>query len=141
MVSAERFPIPAVAAVVIHQARVLLVKRARPPNQGLWTIPGGKLRWGETMIQAAEREVREETGLVIRAGKPVHIFEYMDVQAGFHYLIVDLLAHLISGTAHPADDIEAVDWFDLHALQGAEVEHNTRQLLLRLLEEKQVALV
>lgn len=141
MILVARFPIPAVAAVVMHQSRVLLVKRARAPNQHLWTLPGGKLRWGETISQAAEREVREETGLAVKAGQPVHIFEYMDVRAGFHYLIVDLLAQFVSGVARPGDDVEAVDWFDLRALQSTDVEHNTRQLLIRLAKERQVSFV
>lgn len=140
MNSVQRFPIPAVGAVVIHQSRVLLVKRAHPPNRGLWTIPGGKLCWGESLAKAAEREVREETGLEITAGEPVHVFEYLDTEAGFHFIIVDLLAQYVSGIARPADDIDAVAWFDQRALAGTDVEENTRTLLQRLARERRVAL-
>jgi ADP-ribose pyrophosphatase len=49
-----------VGAVVVHQGRVLLVQRGRPPGEGLWAIPGGRQRLGETLQQAAEREIREE---------------------------------------------------------------------------------
>lgn len=141
MASVDRFPIAAVGAVVIHQSKVLLAKRGRAPNQGLWTIPGGKLQWGESLAKAAEREVREETGLNIRAGEPVHVFEYIDTAAGFHYLIVDLLAHYVSGTLQAADGIDAVEWFDLRALADAKVERNTCELLLRLVREGKVSLV
>lgn len=141
MTPVERVPIPAVGAVVIHQSRVLLVKRGHPPNQGLWTIPGGKLCWGESLAKAAEREVREETGLEIRAGERVHVVEYIDMHAGFHYIIVDLLAQYISGVAQPMDDIDAVAWFDQGALAGTDVEENTRTLLLRLVREGRVTLI
>jgi len=140
MVSVERFPIPAVGAVVVHQSKVLLVKRGRPPNQGLWTIPGGKLRWGEPLTSAAEREVQEEAGLQIHATEPVHVFEYIDTAAGFHYIIVDLLARYLAGTAQAGDGIDAVAWFDRRGLMDTNVEINTRELLLRLTREGKVSL-
>lgn len=140
MVSVERFPVPAVGAVVVHDSKVLLVKRGRPPNQGLWTIPGGKLRWGETLALAAEREVFEETSLEIRAADPVHVFEYIDTAAGFHYIIVDLLARYISGTARAGDGIDAAAWFNQRALMETNVESNTRALMLRLTREGKVSL-
>lgn len=140
MPSEERYPIPAVGAVVIHEHKVLLAQRGRPPNQGLWTIPGGKVAWGESLAEAAEREIREETGLTVRAGEPVHVFDLIDAVAGFHYIIVDVLAQYVSGTAQPADDAQAVAWFDLAALDEPRVESATRGLLQRLAREGRIAL-
>ena len=68
-------PLVAVGAVVFNQNRVLLVKRAKPPAQNQWAIPGGKVRLGETLQQAAEREIHEETGIIIRALKPIYTFD------------------------------------------------------------------
>jgi ADP-ribose pyrophosphatase YjhB (NUDIX family) len=60
-------PRVAVGAVVFKDNKVLLVKRAKPPAQGLWAIPGGSVELGETLQQAAERETLEETGIMIQA--------------------------------------------------------------------------
>ncbi|MEZ5882333.1 MAG: NUDIX domain-containing protein [Paracoccaceae bacterium] len=61
-------PVVAVLAVVIRGGRVLLVQRANPPDAGLWGFPGGKVEFGETLEQAAERELLEETGVTATAG-------------------------------------------------------------------------
>src|SRR2546423_1562523 len=62
---ARMTPIVAVGAFVFDSERVLVVERAKPPGEGLWTVPGGRLERGETLAQAVAREVREETGLVV----------------------------------------------------------------------------
>ncbi len=64
-------PQVAVGALVFRENRVLLVKRNQPPGKGFWAIPGGRLKLGETLKEAAEREVMEETGVIIRARSPV----------------------------------------------------------------------
>jgi ADP-ribose pyrophosphatase len=71
-------PQVAVGAIVIKDGRVLLVKRSQPPSKGLWAIPGGRVELGETLKEAAEREIIEETGLTIRAGDPVYTFDVIE---------------------------------------------------------------
>ncbi len=56
-------PVPAVIAVVVHDGQALLVRRANPPDAGLWGFPGGKIEFGETVKAAATRELLEETGI------------------------------------------------------------------------------
>ena len=79
---------------------MLLVKRGNPPAKGVWAIPGGGVELGETLEKAAEREVLEETGIVIKAGKPIFSFESIHRddkdRVRFHYYIVDLTASYIS---------------------------------------------
>lgn len=126
-------PIIAVGAVVFHDNQVLLVERKQPPNQGQWAIPGGKVLLGESLNAAAEREILEETGITIRAGKPVYTFELIEKDPNanvlYHYVIIDLLAEYISGQPEPADDVSAAAWVDQKSLNTLPVNQETRKLL------------
>ena len=133
-------PIVGVGAVIINDNQVLLVKRAKPPKQGLWCIPGGKVEFGETLQQAAEREIKEETGVLIKAGDPVYVFDLIDGENGFHYVIIDLLSDYISGTPKAADDAEAAKWFSLDDINCREVDHETRKLIQRILSSERMLL-
>jgi len=107
-------PRVAVGAVVIHQNKVLLVQRGKAPAKGEWAIPGGSVELGETLQQAAEREIFEETGVRIQAGELVYTFESIhqdpDGRIIFHYVILDYAARYISGTPVPNDDVLAAQW-------------------------------
>ena len=122
-----------VGAVVFRNGAVLLVRRAHPPREGEWAIPGGKVRPGETLQQAAEREIREETGVRIRAGEPVHAFDLIERSADgtlcWHYVIVDLMGEYLDGEPHGADDAAAAAWCDETRLQTLDLNPETRRLL------------
>jgi len=85
--------------------RVLLVERGTPPGEGLWSVPGGKLEPGETLVQAVAREVREETGLVVEVGTLACVVERMGDD--YHYVILDYLARPIGGKLAPGSDARA----------------------------------
>ena len=97
-----------VGAVVLREGRILLVRRGAPPAEGLWAIPGGGLKLGETLREGAEREIFEETGVAIRAGEPVFTCDVCERDAEgrirFHYVIVDLAADYIGGEVKGGDD-------------------------------------
>ena len=131
----HKHPIAGIGAVVIHNHKVLLVKRAKPPKQGLWCIPGGKIRFGENLQQAAEREIQEETGVVIKAGEPVYVFDVIDNDK-FHYVVVDLLAEYISGTVKPNDDASDAKWFAIHEIELPDVDLETKTLLRKLMTQR-----
>ncbi|MDL1893736.1 NUDIX domain-containing protein [Sphingobacteriales bacterium CHB3] len=122
-----------VGAVVFNEDKVLLVKRGTPPSEGLWAIPGGRLELGETLQQAAEREILEETGVVIRAGNPVFTFDVIERNAAgeirFHYVIVDLAAEYISGEPVPNDDAQEARWISADELSTRDVSDKTLKLL------------
>jgi len=126
-------PLVAVGAVVFNKNKVLLVLRAKPPAENHWTIPGGCVELGETLQEAAEREIREETGLIIQAGKPVYTFDVIERDANgailFHYVIVDLAADYVSGELRPGDDATDVCWASFKDIKSLKVSDATRKLL------------
>ena len=126
-------PVVAVGAVVFHDESVLLVKRKHPPNAGQWAIPGGRLRLGESLQTAAEREILEETGISIRALAPIYTFELIDEdphgEVLYHYVIIDLLAEYVAGQPRPADDASAAAWVDRNMLANLQVNQQTLKLL------------
>ena len=132
----HKHPIAGVGAIVIHNEQVLLVKRAKPPKQGLWCIPGGKIHFGETLQQAAEREIKEETGIHIKAGAPYYVFDLIEKE-DFHYIIVDLLAEYISGSPSAADDAMDAKWFALSNIDAPNIDAETKKLLHRLIQQRQ----
>ena len=122
-----------VGAVVFHEGAVLLVQRRNPPCVDEWAIPGGKVRLGETLQQAAEREILEETGIHIKAGDPVYAFDLIENDDSgavrWHYAIIDLQADYIEGKIHAGDDAIAAAWFKPADLASVAVNSTTRQLL------------
>lgn len=127
-------PVPAVGAVVFKNNRVLLVKRGKAPAKGEWAIPGGSVILGETLKQAAEREVYEETGIRITAGDPVYTFDAIHRNGNgdilFHYVIVDLSATYDSGEPKAGDDADNAKWVSEEDLKTMTVSKPTRDLLM-----------
>jgi len=126
-------PKVAVGAVVIKDAAVLLVKRSQKPNAGLWAIPGGSVELGESLRQAAEREIFEETGIRIAAGDPVLTFEAIERdrhgRVQYHYVITDLDATYLEGEPVAGDDAADARWVGLNELATLPVSHTTLDLL------------
>ena len=126
-------PIVAVGAIVFDDNRVLLVRRGQAPSQDLWAIPGGRVKLGETLQEAAEREILEETGIRIRARDPVYTFDYIERDGAsrlrFHYVIIDLVADYIGGNLRAGDDAADVRWVSAAELNDLKVSSKTVQLL------------
>jgi ADP-ribose pyrophosphatase YjhB (NUDIX family) len=130
-------PVVAVGVVVIREfeegARVLLVKRGKPPRAGTWSIPGGRQRLGETLEAAARREVREETGLVLDGVRLLDVVDSIthdDAGAiSYHYSLIDFAADWSAGEARAGSDAAEVRWVDPHDLEPYDLWHETRRLI------------
>lgn len=121
-------PIVAVGAAVCHAGQVLVIRRGREPNSGIWTLPGGVVDLGESMREAAAREVREECGIEIEVGQVVGVLDNIvhDVDGAirFHYAIVDFAARYVSGELQLNDELMDAAWitpaqFDEYRLSNA----------------------
>lgn len=128
----------AVGAIVMRKNKVLLVKRGRPPGEGLWAVPGGRVKLGETLKEAVEREVKEETGLIIRARNPVYAFDLIERdeegRIQYHYVVVDLLADYIKGQPSPGDDALEARWVTFEALRDLPASRTTREVLRKTMD-------
>lgn len=109
-------PVPAVLAVVLRGAEVLLVRRANPPDAGLWGFPGGKLDWGETLADATLRELAEETGVTAAYGGVIRVLEV--IEPPFHYVLIASRCDWRAGEPLAADDALEARWFPLADLAG-----------------------
>jgi ADP-ribose pyrophosphatase len=129
-------PQSAVGAIVVKDEKILLVKRGRPPGEGLWAIPGGSVKLGETLQEAAEREVKEETGVTVRAGRPVYSFDLIERddegRIRFHYIIVDLVADYVGGDPNPMDDASQARWVTLEELDELPASQTTKEVLRKI---------
>ena len=112
-------PIPAVLAVILRGEEVLLVRRANPPDAGLWGFPGGKIELGETLGAAAEREALEETGVRCRAGAAFAALDAFHAAPGaplVHYVMVAVACAWIAGEPLAADDALDAAWAPIAGL-------------------------
>ena len=103
-----RHPIPGVGVACVETDRILLVQRARAPHAGAWAVPGGKVGFGEPMRVAAQREVREETGLEVVIGPVIWVGDAMT--SDLHYVLVDFLGTVIGGELSAGDDASDARW-------------------------------
>ncbi|MHA1565297.1 MAG: NUDIX hydrolase, partial [Alphaproteobacteria bacterium] len=113
-------PIVGVGVVVLKDDSVLLVQRGKPPRQGQWSLPGGAQELGETVFEAAHREVLEECGVTIGDPVLVDVVDAIDRDeeglVRFHYTLVDVAAVWLDGDAVAGSDAAAVRWLALDKL-------------------------
>ncbi|MBF0665307.1 MAG: NUDIX hydrolase [Brevundimonas sp.] len=97
-------PVPCVGVVCLRGDEVLLIRRGRPPKQGEWSLPGGRIEPGERAMDAALRELREETGVEAEITGLVDVVDGLFPEAGRHYVLIDYAARWLSGDPVAGDD-------------------------------------
>lgn len=142
--STERRPTIAVGAIVFkltpsemgeggggdqNERRVLLIRRARPPHAGRYSLPGGRVHWGEELQAALIREIREETGLEIRVGPLVEAVELIDT--AFHYVVMDYLCACEGGDPKAGDDADDALFVKLSELDRYGVSDAVKRVIAK----------
>ncbi len=118
----KRVPAPAVGVVCLKEETVLLIRRGRPPRLGEWSLPGGRLEWGERLQDAALRELREETGVQAQMLGLIDVVDGLflgpssDVQT--HYVLVDYAVRWVAGDAVAGNDALEAAFYPLEHLNS-----------------------
>ena len=118
-------PIAAVIAVVIHEGQTLLVRRANPPDAGLWGFPGGRIEYGETVEAAALRELTEETSVLGEACGVITALDILDRSDDgtlrYHFVLIAVRCRWLAGHPRAADDALEARWFRIADLGADEI--------------------
>lgn len=127
-------PLIGVAAVVFEAGRVLLIRRAKAPRLGEWSLPGGLQKLGETVHAAACREVLEEAGVTVRVRGVVDVVDLIerdesDGRVRYHFTLVDLVACRIGGETRARSDAAEVAWFELTTLPRLRLWSETERVI------------
>lgn len=110
-------PVAAVLAILRREERLLLVRRANPPDQGLWGYPGGRIEWGEDFAAAALRELDEETGIQADRPELLTVLDFIERDPGghlaHHFAMIAVACRWRAGEGVAADDALETGWFSL----------------------------
>lgn len=129
-------PVAGAGIVVIRGDEVLLIKRGKPPYKGEWSIPGGKVEYGETASEAALRELREETGVTAQIAGLIDVVDSIGERepgqpGDWHYLLIDYAAVWTSGEPVADDDVDEAAFFPFEEAIALTRWDKTRDVISR----------
>lgn len=128
-----RYPVVAVGAAIVKGENILLVKRSKEPLRGYWTLPGGRVKNGETLEEAVVREILEELNLKIKPEKILYVSEILKKdkkgKIEFHYVIVDFLVRSFRGKVHLNEESLSYGWFNQAELERLRITGDTKRCI------------
>jgi ADP-ribose pyrophosphatase YjhB (NUDIX family) len=131
-------PFVGVGAVIVQDGKVVLIRRKYEPLKGHWSLPGGAVEIGETLEGCVAREMREETGLEVRVGPVIEVFDRITRDAGgrvqYHYVLVDYLCWPVYGELRAGSDVDAAVLVDPSALPVYDLTEKAAAVIARGLQ-------
>ncbi|MFO0412034.1 MAG: NUDIX hydrolase [bacterium] len=122
-------PVPAVGVVCLRGDSVLLIRRGTPPRQGEWSLPGGRIEPGERAVDAALRELGEETGIEAEITGLIDVVDGLFPEAGRHYVLIDYAARWVSGEPVAGDDALEARFVALDEVESLIEWSETRRII------------
>jgi len=133
-------PISSVGVVVWNGLEVLLVRRRNPPLAGYWSIPGGRQELGESVFEAAAREVLEETGLKVEPVRVITVVDHVEKDTGgqvtSHHTIIEVAATSRGGSPVPGDDVTEARWASLPDMEALVVLDDVKRVVRQALAQR-----
>ena len=131
-------PIVGVGGVIVDGDRVVLIKRKYEPLALRWSIPGGTLEVGEPLEEGVARELQEETGLVVRVGPVIEVFDRIlrddNGRVKYHFVLVDYLCIPVGGSLQAGDDVSDAEWAHFDALAPYDLTEKAESVIRRARE-------
>jgi 8-oxo-dGTP diphosphatase len=131
-------PLVGVGGVVISDGRALLIRRGSPPLERQWSIPGGMLEVGETLLEGVRRELEEETGIEVRVLDLIEVFERINLdgegKARYHFVVLDYLCERVRGEARTGSDVIDVAWAAPEELGQYSLTETATRVILKAFE-------
>ena len=131
-------PFLAVSAAIIRDGRVLVARRARGPALGVWTMPGGVVEAGETLVEALRREIAEETSMVVEpvalAGHREVVVRDDDRRVSRHFVILCFATRWISGEPQLNEELDEARWLRPEELAGLNTTEGLAEIVATAFE-------
>jgi 8-oxo-dGTP diphosphatase len=129
-------PVPAVGVVCLREGSVLLIRRGKPPRLGEWSLPGGRIEPGERAVDAALRELMEETGVTARITGLLDVVDGIFPEANRHYVLIDYAAEWLSGEPVAGDDALEARFVPLDQVEALIDWSETRRIIALAAERR-----
>ena len=127
-----------VGGVVVHDDRALLIRRGSAPLKGEWSIPGGMLEVGETILEGVQRELKEETAIEVKVLDLIEVFERLtrddSGRLKYHFVILDYLCEVVQGEAQAGSDVTDVAWAHEAELNGYSLTPTATRVIRKAFE-------